>query len=188
MVRRRWPNSICICARRLSPGRYIWRPQCKQPARVEYQASLTTSQNPMGSSSGSAVGVSAGYAPISIGTETDGSLVLPANRAALYTLKPTIPIISREGIVPISSFCDSAGPMTKSVEDLAVLMDVLVDRSKTSVPAGGYISAVTAKWEGLKIGTLDPGVWTMSEVVRQREPGAEEQMVSAGIPAITKLC
>ena len=136
----------------------------------------------MGSSSGPAVGVSAGYAPISIGTETDGSLVLPANRAALYTLKPTIPIISREGIVPITSFCDSAGPMTKSVEDLAVLMDVLVDRSKTCVPAGGYISAVTATWEGLKIGTLDPEVWTFSEVVRQREPGAEEQMVSADIP------
>ena len=72
--------------------------------------------------------------------------------------------------------------MTKSVEDLAVLMDVLVDRSKTSVPAGGYISAVTATWEGLKIGTLDPEVWTLSEVVRQREPGAEEQMVSADIP------
>ena len=78
--------------------------------------------------------------------------------------------------------------MAKSVEDLAVLMDVLVDRSKTSVPDGGYISAVTATWEGLKIGTLDPEVWTLSEVVRQREPGAEEQMVRAGISAITKLC
>lgn len=142
----------------------------------------------MGSSSGPAVGVSAGYAPLSIGTETDGSLVLPANRAALYTLKPTIPIISREGIIPISSFCDSAGPMTKSVADLAVLMDVLVDPSKTSVPAGGYISAVTATWEGLKIGTLDPEIWTFSEVVRKREPSADEQMVRAGIPVIANLC
>ena len=108
-------DEICICARRFMEGRYIWRPQCKQLARAKHQALLTTSQNPMGSSSGPAVGVSAGYAPISIGTETDGSLVLPANRAALYTLKPTIPFISREGIVPISSFCDSAGPMTSSV-------------------------------------------------------------------------
>ena len=141
----------------------------------------------MGSSSGPAVGVSAGYAPISIGTETDGSLVLPANRAALYTLKPTIPIISREGIVLISSFCDSAGPMTKSVEDLAILMDVLVDPSMTNVPAGGYISAVTATWEGLKIGTLDPEVWTFPDFVRKREPGADEQMVSAGISTATIL-
>ena len=142
----------------------------------------------MGSSSGPAVGVSAGYAPISIGTETDGSLVLPANRAALYTLKPTVSIISQDGIIPISSFCDSAGPMTKSVADLAVLMDILVDPFRGDVPAGGYISAVTASWEGLKIGTLDPEIWTFPEVVRKREPGADEQMVSAGIPTIADLC
>ena len=78
--------------------------------------------------------------------------------------------------------------MTKSVADLAVLMDVLVDPSKTSVPAGGYISAVTATWEGLKIGTLDPEIWTFSEVVRKREPSADEQMVRAGIPVIANLC
>ena len=88
---------------------------------------LNTPQNPAGSSSGSAVGVTAGYAPISIGTETEGSLIVPASRAALYTIKPTIPIVSQEGIIPITGFCDSAGPMTKSVEDLANLMDVLVD-------------------------------------------------------------
>lgn len=78
--------------------------------------------------------------------------------------------------------------MTKSVEDLANLMDVLVDPSKTSVPAGGYISAVTASWDGLKIGTLDPEVWTYSEIIRKREPGAEEQMVSTGVPSLIKLC
>ena len=78
--------------------------------------------------------------------------------------------------------------MTKCVEDLAVLMDVLVDPSKTSVPAGGYISAVTATWEGLEIGTLDPEVWTFSEVLRKREPGAEEQMVSGSTRSFIKLC
>lgn len=71
--------------------------------------------------------------------------------------------------------------MTKSVEDLANLMDLLVDPSKTIVPAGGYISAVTASWEGLKIGTLDPEVWTCSEILRQMEPDVEEQMVSTGV-------
>lgn len=114
--------------------------------------------------------------------------MLPANRAALYNLKPTIPIISREEIIPISAFCDSAGPMTKSVEDLANLTDVLVDPSKTSVPAGGYISAVTAPWEGLKIGALDPEVWTCSEISRKPEPDAEEQMVSTGVPSLMELC
>ena len=68
--------------------------------------------------------------------------------------------------------------MTKSVEDLANLMDVLVDRSQTRVPIDGYISAVTATWDGLKIGTLDPEVWTFWEVARKPAPGAEAQMVS----------
>lgn len=78
--------------------------------------------------------------------------------------------------------------MTKSVEDLADLMDVLIDPSKTSIPAGGYISAATASWEGLKIGTLDPEVWTCSEILRQMEPDAEEQMVSTGVPSLMELC
>ncbi|KAM0801933.1 amidase signature domain-containing protein [Usnea florida] len=143
--------------------------------------------NPAGSSSGSAVGVTAGYAPISIGTETEGSLIIPASRAALYTIKPTIPIISQEGIVPISGFCDSAGPMTKSVEDLANLMDVLVDRSQTRVPKDGYISAVTATWDGLKIGTLDPEAWTFWEVARKPAPGAEAQMKAQTTEAYEKL-
>lgn len=64
------------------------------------------------------------------------------------------------------------------MEDLANLMDVLVDRSQTRVPTGGYISAVTATWDDLKIGTLDPEVWTFWEVARKPAPGAEAQMVS----------
>ena len=63
--------------------------------------------------------------------------------------------------------------MTKSVGDLANLMDVLVDPLKTDVPAGGYMSAVTATRDGIKIGTLDPEVWTFPEVSRKPEPGAE---------------
>ena len=104
-------------------------------------------------------------------------MIIPAGRAALYTIKPTIPIIPQQGLVPISSLCDSAGPMAKSVEDLANLMDVLVDQSKTFIPPGGYISAVTAVWEGLKIGALDPEIWTYPEFRRKQEPPAETQMV-----------
>ncbi|CAD6586563.1 MAG: hypothetical protein ASARMPRED_002760 [Alectoria sarmentosa] len=136
---------------------------------------------------GSAIGVSAGYAPISIGTETEGSMIIPAGRAALYTIKPTIPIIPQEGLVPISSLCDSAGPMAKSVEDLANLMDVLVDPLKTSVPPGGYLSAVTAVWEGLKIGALDPEIWVYPEFRRKQEPAAEIQMKSETLEVYDKL-
>ena len=102
---------------------------------------------------------------------------MPAGRGALYTIKPTISIISAEGIVPVTSLFDSAGPMTKSVKDLAILMDVLVDHDETTVPNGGYISAVTGKWDGLRIGSLDPEVWTFSTVARKSEPKADEQMV-----------
>jgi amidase len=134
-------------------------------------------QNPAGSSSGSAVGVAAGFAPVSLGTETEGSLIVPAGRAALYTLKPTISIISQKGVVPITSLFDSVGPMTKGVEDLATLMDILVEPHLTKVPSGGYRSAVTGSWKGLKIGTLDPEVWNFPASARKSEPAAEKQMV-----------
>ena len=134
-------------------------------------------QNPGGSSSGPAAGVAAGYAPVSIGSETNGSLVLPANRAALYTLKPTIGAVSTTGIIPICRFCDTAGPMTKNVRDLANIMDIIVDRTSAAVPDGGYISAVTGAWKGLRVGTVDPEVWKFSDEARKPSGDAEEQMV-----------
>ena len=84
--------------------------------------------------------VSAGFAPVSIGTETEGSLILPAGRAALYTLRATPGLISTAGIVPISDLFDTAGAMTKTVEDLANLMDVLVPPSETSALSRGLLS------------------------------------------------
>src|ERR1700710_1768190 len=70
-----------------------------------------TEQNPGGSSSGSAIAVAAGFAPISVGTETSGSLSMPANRAALFTMKPTLDLIPKDGIMPACSYLDSTGPM-----------------------------------------------------------------------------
>ena len=68
--------------------------------------------------------------------------------------------------------------MAKSVEDLANLMDVLVDPSKTKVPGGGYLTAATAVWEGLKIGSLDPEKYQCPKSKRRSEPAAETQMVN----------
>ena len=68
--------------------------------------------------------------------------------------------------------------MAKSVEDLANLMDVLVDPSKTKVPAGGYLLAATAVWEGIKIGSLDPEKYNFFQSKRRPEPAAETQMVN----------
>jgi amidase len=80
---------------------------------------------PGGSSSGSAVAVSAGLCAASIGTETSGSLLYPASQNGLVTVKPTVGLISRAGILPISHSQDTAGPMTRTVRDAAMLLNVL---------------------------------------------------------------
>ncbi|MGQ0681722.1 amidase family protein [Bradyrhizobium sp.] len=80
---------------------------------------------PGGSSAGSAVAVAAGLCAASIGTETSGSLLHPASLNGLVTVKPTVGLISRAGIVPISHSQDTAGPMTRTVRDAAMLLNVL---------------------------------------------------------------
>lgn len=84
-----------------------------------------TDRNPSGSSSGSAVAVAAALAPIAVGSETDGSIVSPANACGVVGLKPTVGLVSRSGMVPISSAQDTAGPMTRCVADAAALLDVI---------------------------------------------------------------
>jgi amidase len=80
---------------------------------------------PGGSSAGSAVSVAAGLCAASIGTETSGSLLSPATQNGLVTVKPTVGLISRAGILPISHSQDTAGPMTRTVRDSAILLNVL---------------------------------------------------------------
>ena len=82
-------------------------------------------RNPSGSSSGSGVAVAAGLAPIAVGTETDGSILCPASACGIVGIKPTLGLVSRSGIVPISLAQDTAGPMTRSVADAAALLSVL---------------------------------------------------------------
>ena len=82
-------------------------------------------RNPSGSSSGSGVAVAAGLAPLAVGTETDGSIVCPASACGIVGIKPTLGLVSRSGIVPISLAQDTAGPMARSVADAAALLSVL---------------------------------------------------------------
>lgn len=86
------------------------------------------SHNPCGSSSGSAVAVSANLAAAAIGTETDGSIVCPAAINGVVGLKPTVGLVSREGIIPISFSQDTAGPMARSVADAAALLTAMAGR------------------------------------------------------------
>jgi len=83
---------------------------------------------PGGSSSGSAVAVAAGLCAAAIGTETSGSLLSPATQNGLVTVKPTVGLISRAGILPISHSQDTAGPLTRTVRDSAILLNVLAQK------------------------------------------------------------
>jgi amidase len=79
-------------------------------------------RNPCGSSSGTGAGVSANVAAAGIGTETDGSITCPASMCGLVGLKPTVGLVSRTGIIPISASQDTAGPMCRTVADAALLL------------------------------------------------------------------
>jgi amidase len=81
--------------------------------------------SPGGSSAGSAVAVAAGLAAAAIGTETSGSLLSPASQNGLVTVKPTVGLVSRAGILPVARSQDTAGPLTRTVRDAALLLNVL---------------------------------------------------------------
>jgi len=82
-------------------------------------------RNPSGSSSGSGSAASANLCAVAVGTETDGSVIAPASHCGLVGLKPTVGLVSRSGIIPISQTQDTAGPMTRTVTDAAILLGAL---------------------------------------------------------------
>ena len=88
-------------------------------------------RNPSGSSSGSGVAVAASYAPVAVGTETNGSIVSPSGANGIVGIKPTVGLVSRSGIIPISHFQDTAGPMATCVADAAALLTVIAGDDPT---------------------------------------------------------
>ncbi|CZT05897.1 uncharacterized protein RAG0_11809 [Rhynchosporium agropyri] len=104
-----------------------------------------------GSSSGSAVAVSAGFAPIALGTETNGSQSTPALRAALYSLMPPLGLISGDGVLPIRHQFNTVDQLTKDIKYIADFLSVLIDFR--NLPRDGYASAVgnVDSWKDIKI-------------------------------------
>ena len=82
-------------------------------------------RNACGSSAGSGSAVAAGLATVAIGSETDGSIICPASMTGLVGIKPTVGLVSRAGIIPISHSQDTAGPMARSVEDAAIVLGAI---------------------------------------------------------------
>ncbi len=113
-------------------------------------------RNPCGSSSGSGAATSANLCAASIGTETDGSIVCPSSANGLVGIKPTVGLVSRAGIIPISHTQDSAGPMCRSVRDAAIVLGVLtgvdLDDSATAASTGKLFPDYTQflKTDGLR--------------------------------------
>jgi amidase len=109
-----WAN---IRSSRSSSGWSARGGQCRNPWVLD--------RNPCGSSSGSAAAVSANFGALAVGTETDGSIVCPASATGIVGLKPTVGLVSRAGIIPISHTQDTAGPLCRTVADAAALLSVL---------------------------------------------------------------
>jgi amidase len=113
-------------------------------------------RNPCGSSSGSGVAVSANLCMVAIGTETNGSIVCPSNNNGIVGMKPTVGLISRSGIIPISFTQDTPGPMGRTVEDVAYTLGALTgidsSDSKTFGSQGRYLTDYSGslKKDGLK--------------------------------------
>jgi amidase len=113
-------------------------------------------RNPSGSSSGSGVAVAANLCTAAVGTETDGSIISPSSVNGIVGLKPTIGLVSRTGVIPISHSQDTAGPMARSVQDAAILLSALagIDADdKVTVESEGHRAADYTKFlvrDGLK--------------------------------------
>jgi amidase len=95
--------------------------QCHNPYAIEW--------NPCGSSSGSGAATSANLTSVSIGTETDGSIVCPANNNGVVGIKPTVGLVSRAGVVPISHTQDTVGPHARTVADAATVLNAIIQRT-----------------------------------------------------------
>jgi amidase len=108
-------------------------------------------RSPSGSSSGSGIAAASNYCTVAIGTETDGSITSPSAACSLVGLKPTVELVSRSGIVPISHTQDTAGPMTRTVADAAVLLGAMA-----GADARDSATRTTARKAQDYAGALDP--------------------------------
>ncbi len=150
-------------------------------------------RNPCGSSSGTGAAIAANLAAVGIGTETDGSIVCPASICGIVGVKPTVGLASRSGIIPISASQDTAGPMTRTVADAAVLLDVLdaADPEDPATTAGGkrrertsyMLSLIKDGLRGARIGVARD-YWGRSSVVDGVTNAALETMRRLGAELI----
>ena len=151
-------------------------------------------RSPCGSSSGTGSAIAANLAVVGIGTETDGSILCPSAVNGLVGLKPTVGLVSRSGIIPISASQDTAGPMTRTVADAALLLDAIAaadpeDAGTRGAQVTSYASSLEpGALRGARIGVLrrntgyQPGVDAHFERALQAMRDAGADVRDATIP------
>ena len=141
---------------------------------------------PGGSSGGSAASVAARQVPLSLGTDTGGSIRQPAALCGVYGLKPTYGRVSRQGIIAFASSLDQVGPFARTPKDLATLLDIIagydpLDSTSAQVETPEYSSGLEAKVEGLRIGIPKEYFGEgLQDDVRNRIEAAIESLRKAG--------
>ena len=118
-----------------------------------------TEHHPGSSSSGSGAGVAAGLFPLALGSDTGGSVRNPASAFGIVGLKPTYGLVSRRGVFPLSFTLDHVGPLTRTVSDTALMLDVIAghdpsDPGSSAAPSGRYASGLQRGVSGLRIGFI----------------------------------
>jgi len=133
-----------------------------------------------GSSSGSGSSIAANYAAVAVGTETSGSILSPSSSNSLVGLKPTVGLLSRGGIVPLSSTLDTPGPMTKNVIDNAILLSAMTGEDSRDPATKGNDKALDY-WEGLTASSLKGKRFGVIK------PYLRDSMYQATVEKITEL-
>jgi amidase len=160
-------------------------------------------RNPCGSSSGTGAAVSANLCVAGVGTETDGSVVCPSSANGLAGLKPTVGLVSRSGIVPISHSQDTAGPMARTVRDVAILLGVMAGadpQDPVTADSQGKVSPDYTKFldpaglKGARLGVVrkycgfnDAVDQLMDTIIREMKRAGAEIVDPADIPTIGKF-
>lgn len=150
---------------------------------------------PGGSSGGSAAAVAAGFAPASLGSDTGGSIRQPASLCGVVGLKPTYGRISRFGLIAFASSLDQIGPFTRTVEDAAIMMNLLaghdsLDSTSVDMPVPDYTEALKKDVKGLVIGLpkeylvggLDPAVEKVVKAAAERLAAAGARIEEISLP------
>ncbi|CAH0021083.1 unnamed protein product [Clonostachys rhizophaga] len=154
-------------------------------------------EHPCGSSAGPVAAVAAGFAPLALGTETQGSISCPASFTALYGLKVSTGLLSRSGILPSSTTFDSPGILAKSAWDVAALLNEIVGvdpedavTSDSEPFLRNFTATLDANWRDFRIGVADrEWFWSILPgfIGDQADIDDEENMFSLGLEAVAEM-